>query len=73
MRGHPPDLGVVFPPNLSLYTKSMAECIKHSDWVKWKEAIKAKLDSLKKREVFSAVMPTPRHIFSCGIKMDFRL
>jgi hypothetical protein len=26
--------------------KSMAECIKRSDWVKWKETIKAELDSL---------------------------
>jgi hypothetical protein len=51
--------------------KSMAECIKRSYWVKWKEAIKAELDSLKKREVFSAVMPTPRNIFPVGSKWIF--
>jgi hypothetical protein len=43
--------------------KTMAECIKRSDWIKWKEAIEAKLRSLKKREVFSSVIPTPRNIF----------
>jgi hypothetical protein len=26
--------------------KTMAECIKHSDWIKWKEAIDAELRSL---------------------------
>jgi hypothetical protein len=49
----------------------MAECIKCSDWVKWKEAINAEFDSLKKREVFSAVMPTPHHIFPVGSKWIF--
>jgi hypothetical protein len=28
--------------------KSMAECIKHSSWIKWKEAIETELHSLKK-------------------------
>jgi hypothetical protein len=36
-----------------------------------KEAIKAELDLLKKREVFSAVMPTPRHIFPVESKWIF--
>jgi hypothetical protein len=49
---------------------SMAKCIKRSDWVKWKEAIKTELDSLKKREVFSTMIPTP-HIFPVGSKWIF--
>ena len=39
--------------------KSMAECRKRSDWVKWKEAIETELRSLKKRQVFGPVAPTP--------------
>jgi hypothetical protein len=45
----------------------MAECSKRSDWIKWKAAIKAELASLYKREVFSAVIPTPRDIFPVDI------
>ena len=40
--------------------KSMTECKKCSDWDKWKVAIETEIASLYKREVFSAVMPTPR-------------
>ena len=39
--------------------KSMAECRKHSDWVKWKEAIETELCSLSKRQVFGPVTRTP--------------
>ena len=41
----------------------MTECKKRSDWDKWKIAIKIEIASLYKREVFSAVMPTPPSIF----------
>src|SRR5438128_1349270 len=51
--------------------KIMAECIKRSDWIKRKEAIEAELLSLKKREVFTAVMPTPRNTFPVGSKWVF--
>jgi hypothetical protein len=34
-------------------SKTMAECKKCSDWNKWKEAIEAELNSLKKRKVFT--------------------
>jgi hypothetical protein len=50
---------------------TMAECTKRSDWIKWKTAIEAELASLYKREVFSAVMPTPRDIFPVGYKWVF--
>jgi hypothetical protein len=42
--------------------KTMAECKQFSDWIKWKEAIKAELDSLRKREVFSNMIPMPPRI-----------
>ena len=51
--------------------KTMAECLKRSDWIKWKEAIEAELLSLKKREVFTSVMPTPRNTFPVGSKWVF--
>ena len=51
--------------------KTMAECSKRSDWIKWKAAIEAELASLYKREVFSAVIPTPRDIFPVGYKWVF--
>ena len=51
--------------------KTMAECIKRSNWIKCKEAIEAELHSLKKREVFSSVIPTPRNIFPVGSKWVF--
>jgi hypothetical protein len=43
--------------------KTMAECKKCSDWNKWKEAIEGKLSVLKKRKVFTDVIPTPPRIF----------
>jgi hypothetical protein len=39
--------------------KTMAECKQCLEWIKWKEAIEAELDSLRKREVFSNLIPTP--------------
>ena len=39
--------------------KSMAECRKRSDWVKWKEAIETELRSLSKRQVFGPVATRP--------------
>jgi hypothetical protein len=48
--------------------KTMAECKKRSDWNKWKEAIEAELNSLKKRKVFTEVIPTPPRTFPVGFK-----
>jgi hypothetical protein len=36
--------------------KSMAECQKHLEWVKWKEAIEAELHSLYKRKMFGPIV-----------------
>jgi hypothetical protein len=43
--------------------KTMTECKGRLDWNKWKEAIEAELNSLKKRKVFTEVMHTPPKIF----------
>jgi hypothetical protein len=48
--------------------KTMAECKQRSDWIKWKEAIEAELDSLRKREVFSKVKLTPPRIHPIEFK-----
>jgi hypothetical protein len=51
--------------------KTMAECKRHSDWNKWKEAIEAELNKLKKRMVFIDVIPTPPKIIPVGFKWVF--
>jgi hypothetical protein len=50
---------------------TMVECMKHSDWSKWKEAIEDELNSLKKRKVFTDVISTPCRIFPVGFKWVF--
>jgi hypothetical protein len=52
-------------------SKTLVECKKHSDWNKWKEEIKAELNSLKKRKVFTDVIPTPPRTFPVGFKRVF--
>jgi hypothetical protein len=49
-------------------SKTMAECKQCSDWVKWKEAIETELDSRRKREVFSNVIPTPLRTYPIVFK-----
>ncbi len=51
--------------------KTMAECKRRSDWNKWKEAIEAELNSLKKRKMFTEVIPTPHRIFPVEFKWVF--
>jgi hypothetical protein len=48
--------------------KTMVEYKGRSDWNKWKEAIEAELNSLKKRNVFTGVIPTPPRIFPVGFE-----
>jgi hypothetical protein len=48
--------------------KTMAEYKQRSDSIKWKEAIKAELNSLRKREVFSNVIPTSPRIHPIRFK-----
>jgi hypothetical protein len=49
----------------------MGECKKRSDWNKLKEAIEAELNSLKKRKVFTDVIPTPHRTLPIGFKWVF--
>jgi hypothetical protein len=51
--------------------KTMTKCKQRSDWIKWKEAIEVELDSLRKREVFSNVIPTPPRTYPVGFKWVF--
>jgi hypothetical protein len=51
--------------------KTMVECKKRSNWNKWKEAIEVELNSLKKRKVFTDVIPTPPRTFPMGFKCVF--
>jgi hypothetical protein len=51
--------------------KTMAECKQLSNWIKWKEVIEAELDSLRKRKVFSNVIPTPPRTYPAGFKWIF--
>jgi hypothetical protein len=51
--------------------KTMAECKQRSNWIKWNEAIETELDSLRKREVFSNVIPTPPMTYHVGFKWGF--
>jgi hypothetical protein len=54
-----------------LDSKTMAECKGLSDWNKWKEAIEAELNLLRKRNVFIDVIHTPPRIFHVGFKWVF--
>jgi hypothetical protein len=51
--------------------KTMAESKRHLNWNKWKEIIEAELNSLKKRKVFTNVIPTPLRVFLVGFKWVF--
>jgi hypothetical protein len=49
-------------------SKTMAKCKRRSDWNEWNEAIEVELNSLKKRKVFTDVIPTPPRIFPVVFK-----
>jgi hypothetical protein len=49
----------------------MAECMKRSDWNKWKEAIEIEITSLTKREVLFEVLPKPSNVNHVGFKWVF--
>jgi hypothetical protein len=51
--------------------KTMVECKQRSDWIKWKEAIEEEFDSLRKREIFHNIMPTPPRTYHVGFKWVF--
>jgi hypothetical protein len=41
--------------------KTSEECMHRNDLPKWKDALKAELDSLKNRNVFGPVILTPKN------------
>ena len=57
--------------NLDPEPKSIAECRKHSNWVRWKQAIEVELESLNKRKVFCSVIRTPQNVITIGYKCLF--
>ena len=48
--------------------KTPEECMHSNDWPKWKDALKAELDSLEKRNVFGPVVLTPKDVNPVGYK-----
>jgi hypothetical protein len=54
-----------------LEPKTVADCKQRSDWIKWKEAIEVELDSLRKRDLFSKVIPTPSRTYFVVFKWGF--
>jgi Reverse transcriptase (RNA-dependent DNA polymerase) len=51
--------------------KTPKECMHRNDWPKWKDAMKAELDSLEKRNVFGPVILTPKNVNPVGYKWVF--
>ena len=54
-----------------LEPRSVEEDRQRNDWPKWKEAMKAELDSLAKREVSGPVVRTPEDVKPVGYKWVF--
>ena len=54
-----------------LEPRSVEECRQRNDWPKWEEAMKDKLDSLAKHEVFGPVVRTPEDVKPVGYKWVF--
>jgi Reverse transcriptase (RNA-dependent DNA polymerase) len=51
--------------------KTPEECMNRNDWPKWKDALKAELDSLEKQNVFGPVVLTPKNVNTVGYKWVF--
>ena len=62
---------IISNDNLDPEPKSIAECWKLSNWVRWKQAIEAELDSLNKRKVFGFVVCIPQNVITVGYKWVF--
>jgi hypothetical protein len=57
--------------NDDIEPQSVKECWRRNDWLMWKEAIQAELNSLAKREVFGPVVQTPKGVSPVGYKWVF--
>ena len=51
--------------------QSVMECQNRHDWIKWKDAMEAELDSLNKRNIFGPIIPTPKTVKPVGYKRVF--
>ena len=52
-------------------SQTVDECQCRNDWLKWKEAIQAELNSLSKHEVFGPIVRTPKGVMPVGYKWVF--
>jgi Reverse transcriptase (RNA-dependent DNA polymerase) len=52
-------------------SKTPEECMHRNDWLKWKDVLKAELDSFEKRNIFGSIILTPKNINSVGYKWVF--
>ena len=62
---------IILNDNMDPEPKSIAECQKCSNWVRWKQEIEVELDSLNKRKVFGSVVRTPQNVIQVGYKWVF--
>ena len=53
--------------------KTPEECMHKNDWPKWKDALKAELDLLDKRNVFRYVVLTLKNVNPVGYKWVFAI
>jgi Reverse transcriptase (RNA-dependent DNA polymerase) len=51
--------------------KTSEDCMHGNDWPKWKDVLKAELDSLENRNVFGPVILTPKNVNPVGYKWVF--
>jgi hypothetical protein len=49
-------------------SKTQEEYMHRNDWPKWKDALKAELDSLEKQNIFGLVILTPKNVNTVGYK-----
>jgi Reverse transcriptase (RNA-dependent DNA polymerase) len=53
--------------------KTPEECMHRNDWPKWKDAMKAELDSLEKRNIFGPIILNPENVNSVSYKWVFAI
>jgi Reverse transcriptase (RNA-dependent DNA polymerase) len=49
-------------------SKTPEECMHRNDWPKWKDVLKAELNSLENRNIFGPVILTPKNVNPIGYK-----
>jgi Reverse transcriptase (RNA-dependent DNA polymerase) len=53
--------------------KTPEECMRKNNWPKWKDALKAELDSLEKRNIFGPIILIPKNVNLVGYKWIFAI